>query len=197
MKKEYTGGSNPFKKSGTQYDKDQQTIKKLNKDYSLKVKSKKKKNTVKQKASTYKKGKILDSFFVPTKKPKPINDAKPGSVFNSFGESVISDWLRKHQIKFIREKKFADLINPKTNQHLRFDFYLPDHKICIEFDGIQHFQYCEEFDKGDKSLLGKRQFNDNYKNGYCKYKNLKILRISYKQIRTIENILCTHLIQGI
>lgn len=188
------GGSNPFKKSGTQYAKDQKAIKKLNKDYSLKAKTKKKKKVVKPKASTYKKGKLLDSFFVPTKKPRLVSDINPKYIFDSFGESVISDWLRKHQIKFIREKKFADLISPKTNQHLRFDFYLPDSKMCIEFDGIQHFQYCEDFDKGDKSLLSKRKFNDSYKNGYCEYKKIKILRISYKEISQIDKILCRELI---
>ena len=39
-----------------------------------------------------------------------------------------------------REKNFDWCINPLTNKDLPFDFYLPDHNILIELDGIQHFK---------------------------------------------------------
>lgn len=44
-------------------------------------------------------------------------------------------------VSFEKEKTFIDCVNPKTNFLLRFDFYLPDYNIIIEYDGEQHFKY--------------------------------------------------------
>lgn len=136
----------------------------------------------------------IDAYFN-SDAPKSIRvklKPKEEPIKDSFGESIISDWLRKHNVKFIREKKFKDLKNPMTECHLRFDFYLPDKKMCIEFDGKQHFAYSKKFDKGDKSLLKTRQYKDAVKDRFCIYRGFKMLRISYKQIDCIERLLCVN-----
>ena len=52
----------------------------------------------------------------------------------SYGEEKISNILKENNIYFEREKSFADL----KHGLFRFDFYLPNNNIIIEFDGEQH-----------------------------------------------------------
>lgn len=123
------------------------------------------------------------------KKIKKIN------LYNSKGELTIQNLLRKLRIKFIREYKFSDMINPLTGQRLIFDFYLPDHKTCIEFDGKQHFEYCKDF-HGDDPIEGLRKLEyqkkkDKMKDDYCIRKKLNLIRISYKDYPNIESIIIT------
>lgn len=70
---------------------------------------------------------------------------------------------------------------------MRFDFYLPDHNTCIEYDGIQHFKIIEYF--GGRSGFMKQKHRDKIKNNYCKENNIKLLRISYNDFNNINNIL--------
>ena len=63
-----------------------------------------------------------------------------------------------------------------------FDFYLPEHKCCIEYDGIQHFESIEYWG-GEKKLTSQRK-RDEIKTNYCKDNNINLLRIKYN-----ENIL--------
>lgn len=63
----------------------------------------------------------------------------------SKGELVVERFLVDNNIRFVRQcKYFEDLgkscINPMTNRKLMFDFYLPDHNKCIEFDGVYHYK---------------------------------------------------------
>ena len=57
---------------------------------------------------------------------------------SSRGESVIKYLLDKHNIIYKTQYIFKDLINPKTNSKLRFDFCIFENqqiKYMIEFDG--------------------------------------------------------------
>jgi hypothetical protein len=56
----------------------------------------------------------------------------------SKGEEIIRRWLLKNNVKFKSEKTFINLCGAGGGL-LRFDFYLPDDNICIEYDGRQHF----------------------------------------------------------
>jgi|SRR6185312_11081780 len=176
--------SNPFKnQKGTLYAKDQKAIRKLNK-----VKTKPKaKNKTKKFATKLKK---VDLPFQPPKVIRAAKQLKTSEIKTSKGESIIADWLRKHNVSFVPEKKFNDLVCPYTNNHLRFDFYLVKLKMIIEFDGIQHFKYCKQFDGLDKTLVLRRQQRDRLKYRYCQYRGIKMLRIKYTQIKNIEAILC-------
>lgn len=182
---ELKGGSNPFKnQKGTQYAKDQKAIRKLNKP-----KPKKKKKPI----SKIRKADIPFQPSKPFKLPKKIKVAKQidaKEIKTSLGESIIADWLRKHNIVFYPEKKFNELTCPRTNNHLRYDFFIPKLKMCIEFDGIQHFKYCKQFDGDDRTLVIKRQERDRLKDRHCEFRCFKMLRIKYTQIKNIEAILC-------
>jgi len=98
---------------------------------------------------------------------------------NSKGEEKISNFLKNKNIKFKREKRFADCRNILP---LPFDFYLPKYNICIEFDGEQHFIEKPEW----KNSLLEIQKRDEIKNIYCKENNIILHRINYKEINKIE-----------
>jgi hypothetical protein len=109
------------------------------------------------------------------------------SCNESTGEKEIYKYLNKKNITYIREKKFDDCFNKIK---LRFDFYLPDFNICIEYDGMQHFKPIKFF--GGKESFEKLLKNDKIKTEYCLKKGIKLIRISYteKDIKKIldENI---------
>lgn len=93
----------------------------------------------------------------------------------SKGERIIYEFLLNNNIKFQQEYKFTDCINPKTNTLLRFDFYLLDYDILIEYDGEYH--YRERKDRIDS--LKEQQIRDSIKTKYCIDNNIRLIRISY------------------
>lgn len=102
----------------------------------------------------------------------------------SKGENAISVFLDKSQIQYERQKKFETCRNV---HRLPFDFYIPELNICIEFDGMQHSQVMGYWG-GDKKLLD-TQRKDKIKNNWCNENGVKLLRINYKDLPKIEEIL--------
>lgn len=92
----------------------------------------------------------------------------------SKGEEKIISLLKEHNIPFETEKIFNDCYFVK-NGKMRFDFYV-NNKYLIEYDGIQHF--IDKNNGWDESLL-EIQKRDNYKNQYCREKNIPLIRIPY------------------
>jgi very-short-patch-repair endonuclease len=65
------------------------------------------------------------------------------------------------------------------SKSLRFDFYLPDYKTCIEYDGEQHFKPIKRFGGEDRYKISLER--DNIKNIWCKENLINLIRISYKE----------------
>ena len=138
---------------------------------------------------------INDSTKIKMKHVKCENeyDATPSNILRGKGcprckeshlEKAISRFLDNKNIKYEKEKKFDDL---KLKRKLRFDFYLPEHNICIEADGRQHFEAIDVF--GGEEALKNNQTRDMLKNEYCKNKGIILLRIPYYKIKDIDTIL--------
>ena len=83
-------------------------------------------------------------------------------------------------IKYKQEYIFSNLKNR------RFDFYLYEYNILIEFDGVQHFQIYGRYTP-DTEVLKKKQQYDIEKTLFCVKNNIKLLRICYKNIKSIEH----------
>lgn len=98
----------------------------------------------------------------------------------SKGEHRIEEILNKLNINHIREHRIDDSL-------LKFDFYLPYHNMCIEYDGIQHFEPIEQF--GGIIEYNKRIIRDERKNKICMELDIYLLRISYKDYNKIESII--------
>jgi rubrerythrin/very-short-patch-repair endonuclease len=94
----------------------------------------------------------------------------------SKGEIIIEDWLIKNNIRYKHEKTFKGC---KDKGFLRFDFYLIDFNMCVEFDGKQHFEVIGKW-KNNGDLEGTIR-RDKIKTNYCKSNNIKLLRFNYKQ----------------
>lgn len=84
--------------------------------------------------------------------------------------------MEYNNVKYIKQQRFKGC---KDKNPLPFDFYLPELNICIEFDGIQHFEIIEKWGGGDG--LKDRQMKDKIKNKYCKNNNIILLRIKYNE----------------
>jgi very-short-patch-repair endonuclease len=93
----------------------------------------------------------------------------------SKGEKFIEQFLVANNIIFLTEHKFLDCKNIKP---LPFDFYLPEHNTCIEFDGKQHY-ISNEYFKHEKFDM--RQKRDQIKNEYCLKNNIHLMRIKYDE----------------
>lgn len=107
----------------------------------------------------------------------------PYCVFSK-GEILIENYLQDAEITHYAQKRFADCRNIST---LPFDFYLPDHNICIEYDGIQHFEPIDYF--GGQESFERQQQNDRIKDQYCSSNGIKLIRIPYWEQDNIESIL--------
>jgi len=92
----------------------------------------------------------------------------------SKGENMIKKYFKDNNIKYNSQKTF-DGCNYKYP--LRFDFYLIEHNICVEYDGMQHFKPIDYF--GGIDTFNYILLKDKIKNEYCKKNNIKLIRIKY------------------
>ncbi len=90
----------------------------------------------------------------------------------SKGELMIKKFLEGKNIKYIPQHYFPDC---KYKRVLKFDFYLPDYNLCIEYDGKQHFTEKNPF--GDDNIKKR----DEIKNQYCLKNNIGLVRIKYNE----------------
>ena len=106
------------------------------------------------------------------------------SCKESRGEASIAKWLDKRGVQYERQKTFDECININK---LKFDFYLPNHNLCIEYDGRQHFKPVDYL--GGKKRFEYTKKNDLIKNKFCKDANIRLLRIGYFDFKRIGEIL--------
>lgn len=94
----------------------------------------------------------------------------------SKGEMLIRNYLKENNIKFKPQKTFK-----KCNYKyaLRFDFYLIDYNLCIEFNGIQHYKPIDFFGGTKTLILNNERFE--IKEKFCTDNNIRLLVIRYDE----------------
>lgn len=109
------------------------------------------------------------SFWVT---PNSHISEKTGCRFcmESKGEKAVEMCLRKYNIKYIREYKILPY-------PYRYDFYLYELDIYIEFNGLQHYKPIDIF--GGMSSYLKTKENDNIKKTIIKENNGKLIVLTY------------------
>ena len=95
---------------------------------------------------------------------------------SSSGEKKIAAILKTG---FETQKTFDDLINPKTGKKLRYDFYVEEKNLLIEYNGIQHYEPIEYF--GGEEAFKQIQFRDKLKIDYAAKNNINLLIIKYDE----------------
>lgn len=93
---------------------------------------------------------------------------------SSNGERMVSNILSNLNITYKTEHKFDDC---KYKTHLKFDFYLPDKNICIEYNGLQHYKEVSFF--GGKEYFNGIKKRDKIKELYCKNNNITLIKLKY------------------
>ncbi|WP_289146180.1 hypothetical protein [uncultured Megamonas sp.] len=94
----------------------------------------------------------------------------------SHGEKYVRNYLDKHNIPYISQKKFNEL---KDKQPLSYDFYLPKQKVLIEYQGIQHFESVS-FGSKVSSDIQTQQYHDKLKHDYAINNGYTLLEPTYK-----------------
>lgn len=86
------------------------------------------------------------------------NDSKP-----SVAEKIIIKFFKTNNVKFFREVSFRGF--GIAAMPYRFDFYLPQFNLIIEYDGAHH-------------LKEKVHERDVLKNNFCKTNHIKLVRLN-------------------
>ena len=102
----------------------------------------------------------------------------------SKGEKEISKILDNLNITYKSQKTFKDCKNVSP---LRFDFFIPEYNLLIEYNGIQHYKPVEYW--GGEETFKSRLKNDKIKENYCKNNNINLLIIPYTEFNNIEKII--------
>ena len=108
----------------------------------------------------------------------------------SNGERVIENIFNKRKISYHQHKTFPAL-RGINNGFLSYDFYLKEHNILIEFQGIQHYEPISAF--GVEEQFKIQQEHDKRKREYAINNNIKLLEIPYWDFDNIEEILSREL----
>lgn len=111
----------------------------------------------------------------------------------SRGEKKIMAVLDGGGIPYEREKRFAALCGATPNSRLRYDFYLPNHNLLIEYDGEHHFfpvRTKGRISESESVIKHERtKINDKKKTKYAKQHGYKMVRIPYTEFNNIESII--------
>lgn len=114
------------------------------------------------------------------KKPNSHVSSESGCQLccESRGERYLELCLKKYNIKHTREYKILPY-------RYRYDFFLPEFNIFIEYNGIQHYTPVEAF--GGEEAYVRVKTNDKLKKDLVKQINGKLITITYK-FNTIQSI---------
>lgn len=104
---------------------------------------------------------------------------------SSKGEKMVKRYLLEHNIKHIQQMEFYNLTGI-NNGNLRYDFYLPEYNLLIEYQG--------EFHDGNVNCqtstdFKRQQEHDIRKRRYAIKNNIKLLEIWYWDYASIYKIL--------
>ncbi len=105
----------------------------------------------------------------------------------STGERKIAKTLDNLGIQYQTQKSFPGCSHKRP---LKFDFYVPMHKTCIEYQGKQHHEPIGFF--GGTAKLEANMFRDQIKRDWCAANGIRLIEIPYT-CQDITTFLCEQL----
>lgn len=122
-------------------------------------------------------------------KPHNILSNKGGHCpicgITSKGEKAIKNFLNKNDILFETQKRL------ECFKRAPYDFYLPQHNLLIEYQGIQHFQPVDKF--GGEKAFKRQQEIDEIKKTNAIQEGFNYLSIPYHEFNNIDSLLAQRL----
>lgn len=118
-----------------------------------------------------------------------ISGSGCSKCYRSKGEEAVAEVLEENNFSYKTQKTFPKCINPLTNRKLKFDFFVPDKNLLIEYDGPQHFKPTHT--KGfyyTKEIVEVVQAKDKVKDDFALLHGYALLRIPYKCIKQTKEI---------
>lgn len=109
---------------------------------------------------------------------------------SSKGEIKIENFLYHNNICYETQKKYNTLFGI-GGRHLRYDFYLPDYNLLIEYQGEFHDGIDNDFVKKN---IDRTTEHDKRKKEYAENNNINFLEIWYWDYKNIEDILESRLL---
>jgi hypothetical protein len=99
-------------------------------------------------------------------------------------ETAASNALTDMDIKFQREVRISPIDHNGKSRSFAVDFAfaINGQQCFVELDGVQHFEQVAHF----KATLETVVERDRCKNNYCSANKIHLLRVSYKEIKTVS-----------
>lgn len=118
---------------------------------------------------------------------------KKYKTVRSWGETFITQFLNQKNVIYFKEYTFNDCLS-ENNKKLRFDFYLPEYNLLIEYQGKHHY---EPVNKGyrAKKVTATTKIRDKIKADYAYNNKIALFEIPYWEKKNIEHILTKLLFQ--
>ena len=116
--------------------------------------------------------------------PYPILNANVGCPICNFpgkskNEIVIKKLLQELYIDFKYQYSIRDFKDIKVKPY-RFDFYFPDSKIALEYNGAQHYRpstFGTQTKEEAEICFQKQLKRDEYVRNFCKENGIKLIEI--------------------
>ena len=105
----------------------------------------------------------------------------------SKGEERIVKFFDSHNINYIREKTFKNCVSPRGNC-LRFDFYLEQFNLLIEYQGHHHEKPVNKYRRA-KRVHDQTVIHDDIKTKFAYINKINLIRIYYQDYDKIDEIL--------
>ena len=90
---------------------------------------------------------------------------------------MVEQFLLDNNIKF-----YTEYTIPGCERKFRYDFYLPEHNMFIEFHGGQHYQFVKYFHKDQDGFLNQR-FRDSLKKDLARLMGYRLVVVHYRHLR--------------
>lgn len=103
---------------------------------------------------------------------------------SSTPELIIAEVLDECGVVYFKEFKFAECVSPTSGRKLRFDFYIPERNLLIEFHGDQHFKRNKMMHKGDK--FERMQEHDRIKAQYAFENGITLVTLTSSNIASLR-----------
>lgn len=104
----------------------------------------------------------------------------------SKGEAKLYDLLTNMGINFEQQKTFDTCRFKDTNALAKFDFFLTDLNILIEYNGEQHYHYRADNSWNNEGHFKATQNRDEQKIEWCKQNNFPLLIIPYTDFNILD-----------